>query len=578
VTLASAQAELAGIAGRLQTAYPVDNKDKGFKFVPLQEQLVGPVRPMLLLLMFSVGLVLLIACVNVTHLYLARAVERQRELAVRTALGSSRLRLGRMVVLESLLLSAAGALLGVLMAAPIVKLLVSIAPAGLPRAGEIHLNFWVFAFTAGVALIATVAASLALARQAARVDPIEALKQDSSRGMSSRHSSLLRNGLVIAEVAAAFVLAVGASLLGRTMLTLQTTDLGYSKTGLLIVDADAPATDLQSSLGATRKFDAIFADLKTVPGVESVGGVMGLPTGKYGSNGYYNVNGVNSSQNAPQAIFSLASPDYFKTMEIPLLRGRDFTAQDGYDSPFVAIISESLAKQSFPDQDPIGRQIQCGLDSPKWMTIVGVVRDVRQDSPAESPGAALYMPLLQHPYMATQINIALRTQVAPASLIDTVQARIHRADPAIATRFTTMDGMVGDSVEMQRFRGILVGSFAGVGLLLAILGVYGTVSYSVAQRTFEIGVRMTFGAERTSILRMVLRQVLLLVSIGVAAGLVLSLFAGRFIASMLSGVSPADPLSLTAAVVLLLLAALCAALVPARAASKVEPMRALRGL
>src|SRR5271170_6061481 len=357
VTLAGAQAELNGIAGRLKTAYPVDNKDKDFRFVPLQEQLVGPVRPMLLLLMFSVGLVLLIACVNVTHLYLARAVDRQRELAVRTALGSSRLRLGRMVILESLLLSAAGAALGMLIAVPMVRLLVSIAPAGLPRAGEIHLNFWVFAFTAGVALIATVAASLVPARQAARVDPILALKQDSSRGMLSRHSFLLRNGLVIAEVAAAFVLAVGASLLGRTMLTLQTTDLGYSKNGLLIVDADAPATDLQSSLGATRKFDTIFADLRTVPGVESVGGVMGLPTGKYGSNGYYSVNGVNSGQNGQQAIFSLASPDYFKTMEIPLLRGRDFAAQDGYDSPFVAIISESLAKQSFPDQDPIGRQI-----------------------------------------------------------------------------------------------------------------------------------------------------------------------------------------------------------------------------
>ncbi len=212
------------------------------------------------------------------------------------------------------------------------------------------------------------------------------------------------------------------------------------------------------------------------------------------------------------------------------------------------------------------------------MTIVGVVRDVRQDSPAESPGPALYMPLAQHPYMATQINIAIRTKVAPASLIDTVQGRIQRLDPGIATRFTTMDAMVGDSVEMQRFRSVLVGSFAGVGLLLAILGVYGTVSYSVAQRTFEIGVRMAFGAERESILKMVLRQVLVLAGIGIVAGLGLSLIAGRFIASMLSGVSPADPLSLGAAVGVLILAAAGAALIPARAASKVEPMRALRGL
>ncbi len=579
VPLQAAQAELAGIGKRLQAAYPKDNEDKSFKFVPLQEQLVGPVRPMLLLLMFSVGLVLLIACVNVTHLYLARAVVRQRELAVRTALGSSRLRLGRMVILESLLLSAVGAALGMLIAVPMVRLLVSIAPAGLPRAGEVNLNFWVFAFTAGIALIATVAASLVPARQAARVDPIMALQQDSSRGMSSRHSFLLRNGLVIAEVAAAFILAVGASLLARTMLTLQSTDLGYSKTGLLIVDADAPAVNLDDSLAATRKFNGIFADLRTSPGVESVAGVMGLPTGKYGSNGYYSVNGAAVDLHGGQAIFSLSSPDYFKTMEIPMLQGRDFTAADSYDAPFVAIISESLARQSFPGQDPIGHQIECGLDAPgKGMTIIGVVRDLRQDSPAESPGPALYMPLMQHPYMATQINIAIRTKVVPASLIDTVQAKIHQADPGIATRFTTMDAMVGDSVEMQRFRGVLVGSFAGVGLLLAILGVYGTVSYSVAQRTFEIGVRMTFGAERQSVLKMILRQVLVLATIGIVTGLALSLLAGRFIASMLAGVSPADPLSLGAAIAVLLLAAMCAALVPARAASRVEPMQALRGL
>jgi putative ABC transport system permease protein len=580
VSLASAQAELDGIGKRLQAAYPAENHDKGFKFVPLQEQLVGPVRPMLLLLMFAVGLLLLIACVNVTHLYLARSVERRRELAVRTALGSSRLRLGRMVILESLLLSFTGAGLGILIALPIVRLLVSIAPAGLPRAQEIHLNFWVFAFTACIALITTVAASLVPARQASRVDPIAALKQDSSRGMSSRHSFLLRNGLVVAEVAAAFVLVVGASLLTRTMLNLRSNDLGYSKSGLLIVDADAPAVNLEDSLAATRKFDRIFEDLRTVPGVESVAGVMGLPTGKYGSNGYYSVNGA--AINTPddeQAIFSLASPDYFNTMEIRLLKGRDFAAHDVYTAPFVAIISEELARQSFPNQDPIGRQIQCGLDSPgKWMTIIGVVKDLRQDSPAESPGAALYMPLAQHPYMATQINIAIRAKVAPASLIDTVQARIHRADPGIATRFTTMDAMVGDSVEMQRFRGILVGSFAGVGLLLAVLGVYGTVSYSVAQRTFEIGVRMTFGAERNGILRMVLFQVLLLVAIGIVSGLAVSLAAGRLIASMLTGVSPADPLSLGAAITVLLLAAMCAALVPARAASRVEPMQALREL
>ena len=584
ISLQQAQSELTGIGARLRTAYPNDNKGKGFEFVPLQEQLVGSARPMLLLLMASVGLILLIACVNVTHLYLARSIERHRELAVRTALGSSRQQLGQLVVIESLVLSIAGAIAGIALALPLVKLLVSIAPQNLPRANDIHLNLWVLAFTGGIALVTTVLASLLPARQATKIDPIVALKEDGSRGMSGRHSFQLRKALVVAEVAATFVLAVGAFLLVRTMFTLQTNDLGYTKSGLLIVDADAPATDLAATLAATRRLALVFDDLRTLPGVASVGGIMGLPTGKYGSNGYYGVNGVSFDSanggraDAAQAIFSLASPDYFKTMRIPVVRGRDFSLQDNYNSPFVAVISESLAKRSFPNQDPIGRTIQCGLDSPKWMTIVGVVRDVRQDSPAQLPGPALYMPLAQHPFMATQINIALRTKVAPESLISGVNTRIHRVDPSIATRFTTMDAMIGDSVEMQRFREVLVGGFATIGLLLAMLGVYGTVAYSVAQRTFEIGVRMTFGAERGSILKLVLGQVVLLVAIGVTLGLVASLIAGRWISSMLSGVTPADPVSLVSAVGLLLVAASLAALLPARRAAQVEPVRALRGL
>jgi putative ABC transport system permease protein len=583
VSLSRAQAELVAIGRRLQSAYPGDNENKNFLFVPLQEQLVSSVRPMLLLLLASVGLILLIACVNVTHLYLARAVERQREFAVRAALGSSRLQMERLVMVEGLLLSLAGTALGIALAVPLVTLLVNEAPQSLPRVNEIHLNLWVLSFTAGIALLTTVIASLVPARQAARVDPIIALKEDSSRGMLGRHSFRLRKGLVVAEVAATFVLAVGALLLVRTMLSLRSTDLGFSRSGLLIVDADAPATDLPSTLAATRRLHTIFDDLRTLPGVESVAGVMGLPTGKYGSNGYYGVNGVSfdagkNQASQPQAIFSLASPEYFATMRIPLLHGRDFSAQDGYDSPFVAIVSESLARQSFPNQDPIGRTIQCGLDSPKWMTIVGVVGDIRQDSPAESPGPALYMPLAQHPFMATQINIALRTGVAPASLIESVNRRIHAVEPSIATRFTTMDAMIGDSVEMQRFRGALVGCFAGIGILLAMLGVYGTVAYSVAQRTFEIGVRMTFGAGRRSILKLVLGQVLRMVATGIGIGLLVSLLAGRWISSMLSGVTATDPISLAAAVGLLLLAASLAALLPARRASRVEPMRALRGL
>ena len=245
-------------------------------------------------------------------------------------------------------------------------------------------------------------------------------------------------------------------------------------------------------------------------------------------------------------------------------------------SPFQETELHELSRRN-PHQDPIGQQIQCGLDSPKWMTIVGVVRDVRQDSPTESPGPALYMPLAQHPFMATQINIAIRTKVDPGSLIDSVQAGIRRIDPGIATRFTTMDAMVGDSVQMQRFRSAVVGSFAAIGLLLAVLGVYGTVAYSVAQRSFEIGIRMAFGAERSGILKLILRQALMLAAIGVSMGLAVSLIAGRWIASMLTGVTPADPVSLVAATAVVAMAAFVAALLPARRASRVEPIVALRG-
>jgi putative ABC transport system permease protein len=396
--------------------------------------------------------------------------------------------------------------------------------------------------------------------------------------MTRQGAAMLRDGLVVAEVAATFVLAVGAALLLHTMMALINRDLGYQTRQLLVVDADAPAHSSQDAQRVVRQFSELFAQLAAMPGVTHVAGIMGLPTGAYGSNGYYTVTGAGpvDVNRSPYADFSVASPGYFQAMGIPIKRGRDFSQQDTDESGFVAVISESLAKQSFGNADPLGKQVQCGLDSDKWMTVVGVVGDVRQESPAENPGPTLYMPMTQHPFYANQIHIVLRTEVKPLTLMSAVQEAVARVNPFIAMRFTTMDAMVNTSIATERFRAALISSFAGVGLLLAMLGVYGTMAYTVAQRTFEIGVRMAFGAERGAILGTVLAHAAKLAGYGIAVGLVLSLLLARLVTSMLAGVRPTDPVSLGVASLLLLLTALAAALAPGWRATHVDPMVALR--
>ena len=385
VTFQTAQAELDGISHRLELAYPADNRNKQIILQPLQRALTEEARPTLLLLWAAVALILLIACVNVTHLQLVRSMERQRELAIRKALGSSRWQVVRPVVLEGLLLSLLGGAGGVGLALPAMHALLDIAPEDLPRAADIHLNSSVLAFTLGLSLAATLVSSILPARRAAKVNPADGLKHDSSRGISRHDASALRDGLVVAEITMTFVLAVGAGLLLHTMANLLTRDLGYQTQQRLVVDVMQPLQDAQPMV---QQYLQLFHQLAALPGVERVAGILGLPVSGYGSNGNYIVKGSGQSFNqdhASWAHFSVASSGYFQTMGIPLKRGRDFTASDSYDSQFVAVISESVARQNFAGADPLGRQIQCDLDSGKWMTVIGVVGDVRQASPAEQP-------------------------------------------------------------------------------------------------------------------------------------------------------------------------------------------------
>ncbi len=578
VSIKAAQAEFDDISRRLEKTYPADNRKKSFSVKPLQQAVTGNARPTLLLLWGAVAIILVIACVNVTHLQLVRSMARHHELAIRRALGSSPWQVIRPVLIEGLVVSLLGAAVGVLLAVPALRVLVDMAPKELPRASEIHLNEWVIAFSLALSVVTAMASSLIPALRAAKVDPAEALKQVSSRGMNRRGSARLRNTLVIAEIAATFVLAMGAALLLRTMMTMMARDMGYDTRRLLIVDADLPAHSEEDAHRGVTQFNSLFAQISTTPGIEHVAGIMGLPTGAYGSNGYYQTQGGMpiDPNRKPWALFSVASPGYFTTMGIPIKNGRDFNEQDRYDGPFVAVLSESLARQSFGSADPIGKQIRCGLDSDKWMTIVGVVGDVRQDSPAEKPGPNLYMPMAQHPYYANQIHVVVRTRVSPLTLINPVQSKIVDINPLIASRFTTMDAMVGNSLAGERFRAVLISSFAGVGLLLAMLGVYGTMAYSVSQRTFEIGIRMAFGAEKSTILGSVLGSAARLAGVGIAIGVVLCLFLTRLATSFLEGIHPMDPLSLSAAAALLVLTALAAGLGPGWRAARVNPMVALR--
>jgi predicted permease len=348
---------------------------------------------------------------------------------------------------------------------------------------------------------------------------------------------------------------------------------------MLVMYAHDPAHTLDDYLQAGRFFETSVEQMRQVPGVTAAAAAMGVPTGQYGSNGGYVIDGQDVTQqhnNLAQATFSLSGPGYFSTMAIPLLRGRDFDSSDGYDHPFVAIISESLARQSFRGQDPIGHTILCGLDSPKWMTVVGMVSDVRQDSPASSPGPTLYMPLLQHPYHGNEVEVVMRTTVSPASLIDPVRNKMHSLNPAIATKFTTMEAMVSDSIATPRLRMMLVGLFAALALLLAMAGMYGVMSYVTTQRIPEFGVRMALGATPGNVLALVLGRAAQMTMLGVAAGLAIAFCAVRVMNTMLFGLKATDMLTYAGVLLAVTPIVVLVAAIPAYRAARVDPAVALR--
>ena len=579
VSLDQAQSEMETIAAQLERAYPLSNENKGSIVTRLLDRTVRDVRSTLTLIFCVVIVVLLIACANVSNLLLARASSRTRELGIRAALGASRARVVRQLVTESVLLALLAGVASVLIAAWGIRGLVAVAPAGLPRIADVHVDMRVLLFASSVSLLTSVVFGLAPALQASRGDLNEVIKQ-SGRTITGGGSGRLRASLIVFETGAAVVLVIGAGLLIRSFAALNAVDLGFRAERLLVADTAVPFANYAAAPQAVRFYRALLPDLAAIPGVEAVSAVMGVPT-RTRSNGGYAIEGgptfEQMGMRSPQAIFTVNTPGYFATLGVPVLKGRDFTDADGPDAPLVTVINEALVRQSFAQEDPIGHRIKSGYDGTDYMTIVGVVANMRSSSPSEPPKAQIFMPFQQHPLGSTSLNVVVRTAATdPLTLAQTISQKIRTLNSDVPVRMSTMDATIERAVSTQRFRTLLLGMFAAVALLLAMAGVYGIVSFTVSQRTSELGLRMALGAQPREIVALTLSTGLRLTIVGVAIGWLASLGLARLISSMLFATSERDPLIFLTVPAALVAVATLASTAPAFRAARVDPVVALR--
>lgn len=569
VTAQQAHAELDTIARRLETQYPDANDKTGVTFLPLHDYVVGDIRPILLVVLAAVVVVLLIGCANVANLLLARATARTKEVSIRTALGASRRRLLRQLLTESVLLALLGGVLGLLLAVAAVPPLLALSPPDIRQFKQIGINWEVLAFSFLASLVCGVAFGLMPALQASRSNPNEFLKEG-ERGTTANRGRT-RSALVVAEIGLSLVLLVGAGLLVKSFARLMDVNPGFAPDHLLTFNlALPPSTDPARQLAF---YQQALERLQALPGVQSVGAVSRLPLAGGNSSRSFNVPG---GEKGYEADIRVSTPEYLRTMGIPLLKGRSFNESDLGSSLNLAVVNDALASTVFPGQDPVGKQlVHFGPDN-LTLQIIGVVGNVRHVGLEAAPHSEIYQVLgqAQWPSMFVAIRSATTDPTSLTLAAQNVVLGVNKDVPLANVR--TMQDVIANSVQPRRFSMLLLAIFAALAMLLAAIGLYGVMSYSVAQRTKEIGIRMALGARRPDVLALVVKQGMALVLLGIAVGTLLSLAMTRLISGMLFGIAATDPWTFAVVVALLGTVAFLANYLPARRASKVDPMVALR--
>jgi putative ABC transport system permease protein len=573
-TIEEATADLALVAKRLEKDFPVTNKGWTVRTSPLREDMVGYLRPQLYTLLGAVGFLLFIGCANVANLLLVRSAARSREMALRSAIGASRLRIVRQLVVENLVLSLLGGALGALLSFWGLRLLMTLAPY-VPRSAEVRVDGWALAFSLGLAVLTGIGFGLVPAFHALRVDLNSVLK-DAGRGSSDgRGRHRLRNALVVAELTIAVVLLTGAGLLMRSFTRIIRVDPGFRTDSAVIMDLSLPAKKYKEPAQQALFADQALERLGRIPGVTAAAAVQALPF--HGD--YYLEFQIDGKPVAPGdqpgTLYYAVTPGYFKAMGIPLIRGREFAPSDTASGPLVTIVSQSMAKKFFPDTDPIGKRVNFNSAPGTWSEIVGVVGDVRQYGLDSDVQAETYEPFAQHPYsfQTYVVRTSGNTGGVPAAMRDAILS-VDREQPVDGAR--PLSDLVRGSLANKRFAMDLLAVFSAAALVLATLGIYGVMAYSVTQRTGEIGIRMALGAQPGDVLWLIAGQGARLIAIGTLAGLAGSLALTRFMASLLYGVGAGDPLTLAAASLTLAIAAFTACMLSARRATRIQPVTALR--
>lgn len=591
VSLSQARAEIATITGRLEHQYPDTNR--GVAVTPLKENVVGKVKTPLLLVLGAVGFVLLIACANVAHMLLARTSDRQREISVRTALGAGRARVIAQFLTENLLLAMLGASAGLLLAFCATKALIALSPAYIPRVEMVSIDGRVALFLLGITVLTAVVFGLAPAMHATAGNLSDALKEGGRGGSDGIRRNRLRSFLVASEFALTFVLLIGAGLMVRSFLALQLINPGFNPHDVLSMVVSVSGTKEAQPGQRAIFYPQLLQQVRTLPGVKSVGGINHLPLAGDLWNRSFAIEGRPKPRpgEEPGAIYRLVLPGYFETMRLPLLNGRSISYGDDARTPGVVIINKRAAQEYWPRQDPIGKRIAIdsdNIDAPTWLTIIGVAANAQQFDWASKPFPEMYLAALQNrefmgeassylsPHM-DYVTLVVRTDGNPAELAPAVKHTVWSFDRNLPiSEVLTMDRVVADANAQPRFEMLLLSMFAAVALLLAAVGIYGVMNYSVSRRTREIGIRISLGASRTEVLQMIVRQGMMQALAGTVIGIAGALLVSRLMTKMLYSVRPTDPLTFTGVVAVLGLAALLASCVPARKATRIEPTIALR--